>query len=118
MKFTNIINKIRSRFIVAETTNYTDEMVEQMVSRYTADPTRATVDALAEEFGKSVRSIIAKLSREGVYVAQQRTTKTGEPVVRKADLVAMLEEQFQVELPSLVKASKQDLELLIEVVSK
>ena len=103
---------------MAETTNYTDEMVEQMVSRDVANPTRATVDALAEEFGKSVRSIIAKLSREGVYVAQQRTTKTGEPVVRKADLVAMLEEKFQVELPSLVKASKQDLELLIEVVSK
>ena len=118
MKFTNIINKLRRKPKVADTSNYTVEQVEQMVSRYTADPTRATVDALAEEFGKSVRSIIAKLSREGVYVAQQRTTKTGEPVVRKADLVAMLEEQFQVELPSLVKASKQDLELLIEVVSK
>ena len=100
MKFTNIINKIRSRFIVAETTNYTDEMVEQMVSRYTADPTRATVDALAEEFGKSVRSVIAKLSREGVYIAQQRQTKAGKPVVRKSDLVAMLETKFEVELPT------------------
>jgi len=101
---------------VADTSNYTVEQVEQMVSRYTADPTRATVDALAEEFGKSVRSVIAKLSREGVYIAQQRQTKAGKPVVRKSDLVAMLETKFEVELPTLVKASKADLELLLEAI--
>tara|TARA_B100000902_G_C26622461_1_gene580447 strand:- start:206 stop:559 length:354 start_codon:yes stop_codon:yes gene_type:complete len=116
MKFTNIINKLRRKPKVADTSNYTVEQVEQMVSRYTADPTRATVDALAEEFGKSVRSVIAKLSREGVYIAQQRQTKAGKPVVRKSDLVAMLETKFEVELPTLVKASKADLELLLEAI--
>ena len=116
MKFTNIINKLRRKPKVADTNNYTVEQVEQMVSRYTADPTRATVDALAEEFGKSVRSVIAKLSREGVYIAQQRQTKAGKPVVRKSDLVAMLETKFEVELPTLVKASKADLELLLEAI--
>ena len=64
--------------------NYTDEMVAEMHTLYVANPTRETVDELAEQFGKSVRSIIAKLSREGIYVAQPRVTKTGEPVVRKA----------------------------------
>jgi hypothetical protein len=88
-----------------------------MVSEYKTNPTRATVDALAKELGKSVRSVIAKLSREGVYVAQQRQTKSGDPVVRKAQLVSMLEVHFETTLPSLVKASKVDLEHLIKAVS-
>ena len=94
--------------------NYTDEMVAQMTEAYTANPTRDTVDALANQFGKSVRSVIAKLSREGVYVAQPKVTKTGEPVVRKAELVEILEAHFQVAIPTLVKASKADLQKLVD----
>ena len=97
--------------------NYTDEMVAEMHELYTANPTRETVDNLAEQFGKSVRSIIAKLSREGIYVTQERTTKTGEPVVRKAELVAQLEDKFGIELPTLVKASKADLQELLNAIS-
>ena len=93
--------------------NYTDEMVETMHELYTAEPTRETVEQLAEDFGKSVRSIIAKLSREGIYVSQPRVTKTGEPVVRKAELVAQIEEHFDIEVPSFVKASTADLQELI-----
>ena len=40
--------------------NYTDEMVDAIVSEYEAAPVRDTVDALAERFGKTPRSIIAK----------------------------------------------------------
>ena len=97
--------------------NYTDEMVAEMHELYTANPTRETVDNLAETFGKSVRSIIAKLSREGIYVTQERTTKTGEPVVRKAELVAQLEDHFGVQLPTLVKASKADLQEMLNAIS-
>jgi len=99
-------------------TNYTEEMVAKMVATYTAEPTRATVDALAIALGKNTRSIIAKLSREGVYVAQPRVTKTGEPVVRKAELLATIEAHFGTELPSLVKASKADLQKLTDIVSQ
>ena len=97
--------------------NYTDEMVAEMHELYTANPTRETVDMIAENFGKSVRSVIAKLSREGIYVTQERTTKTGEPVVRKAELVAQLEDKFGIELPTLVKASKADLQELLNAIS-
>ena len=97
--------------------NYTDEMVAEMHELYTANPTRETVDMIAENFGKSVRSVIAKLSREGIYVTQERTTKTGEPVVRKAELVAQLEDKFGIELPTLVKASKTDLQNLLGSIS-
>lgn len=104
----------------AQVKNYTDEMVVSMVDQYTATPTRATVDALAEEFGKSARSIIAKLSREGVYVAQPKTTKSGMPIVRKSDIVARIAGHLGVELesPTLVKASKIDLLMLEDAIIK
>jgi acyl carrier protein len=44
-------------------------------------------------------------------------TKTGEPVVRKAELVAQIEEQFDIELPTLVKASKSDLQTLLSSIT-
>ena len=97
--------------------NYTDEMVVKMTEAYVANSSRETVEVLANEFGKSVRSIIAKLSREGVYVAQPKVTKTGEPVVRKAELVAQLEAHFEVAMPTLVKASKADLQKLVDTLS-
>ena len=97
--------------------NYTDEMVASMTAQYEANPTRDTVDALAAEMGKSVRSIIAKLSREGVYVAQPKVTKSGEPVVRKQELVSEVAEHFGIELPTLVKASKADLQRLVDAIN-
>ena len=97
--------------------NYTEDMVAEMTEAYQANPTRETVEELASKFGKTVRSIIAKLSREGVYVAQPRVTKSGEPVVRKAELVAQINAHFEIELPTLVKASKADLQKLVDHLS-
>jgi len=114
-----INNKIFGRINMADATtkNYTDEMTVKMVETYKADPTRATVDAIAQTLGKNARSVIAKLSREGVYIPQPRVTKTGEPVVRKAELLAEIQEKLGTELPSLVKASKADLQRLIDTIS-
>ena len=99
--------------------NYTDEMVEHMVAVYEDTPTLATVDALVAEFGKPKRSIISKLSSLGVYKAQPRnTTKKGTPVVRKAEIVAQIEDALgtQLFLSSLTKASKADLETLLDII--
>ena len=97
--------------------NYTQPMTDKMVATYTANPTRETVDAIAKDLGKNTRSVIAKLSREGVYKATPRTTKTGEPIVRKSELLTSIETHFGIELPSLVKASKADLQRLIDTIS-
>jgi len=118
MKWTEIKFKI-NEFIygsisMAQAKNYTDEMVAQMTDQYVANPSRETVDGLAKQFGKTTRSIIAKLSREGVYVAQPRTTKTGEPVVSKAQFVTAIEAHFDIAMPTLVKSGKQDLQKLAE----
>ena len=105
---------------MASAKNYTEEMVAQMTEQYTANPTRDTVDNLAREFGKTTRSIIAKLSREGVYVAQPRTTKTGEPIVSKAELVSEVATVLGVEvddIASLEKATKIHLKALVDRLS-
>jgi len=113
----NILYKIFGRILMANAKNYTEEMVSQMTEAYSANPSRETVDELAQTFGKTTRSIIAKLSREGVYIAQPRTTKSGEPVVAKSELVAQLEAHFGIELPTLVKAGKQDLQRLVDTIA-
>jgi hypothetical protein len=99
---------------MATAKNYTEEMVASMTEAYQTNPSRDTVDALAKQFGKTTRSVIAKLSREGVYVAQPRTTKTGEPVVSKAQFVSAIESHFDITMPTLVKSGKQDLQKLAE----
>lgn len=99
-------------------TNYTDTMVNQMHDVYMKNPTRESVEFLANEFGKSTRSVIAKLSREGIYVPMERKTKNGEPIVRKHELVAQIEEYFSIEVPSLVKATKADLQKLVWTVQR
>ena len=94
--------------------NYTEEMVAEMTKAYTDNPTRDTVDALANQFGKTTRSIIAKLSREGVYKAQPRVTKRGEPVVMKSEFVARIHKALGIEIPSIVNATKVDLQRLAD----
>ena len=93
--------------------NYTDEMVARMQEVYSANPTRETAEALAVEFDKPVRSVIAKLANLGIYKAQARVTKTGAPVIRKEDLVAQIQATVGVQVPTLAKATKQDLQTLL-----
>ena len=93
--------------------NYTDEMIAEITSKYSAAPTRATVDFLAEEFNKTPRSVIAKLSALGIYQKVERVTKRGEPVVRKDELVAQVQNSLGFEAPSLTKMTKVDLQNLI-----
>ena len=58
--------------------NYTEEQVAVMIEKYSNNPTRETVEFLAQEMDKSIKSIIGKLSREGVYKKTVYKTKTGE----------------------------------------
>ena len=68
-----------------KTPNYTPEQTAALVAEFNAG---ASVEALAEMFGKTTRSIVAKLSREGVYVAKAKAK--GEARVKKEALVAQI----------------------------
>ena len=94
--------------------NYTDADITIITDEYALEPTRETVDALAERLNKTPRSIIAKLSALGVYQKQVRVTKRGEPVVMKAELVAKVQNAIGRELPSLNKMTKVDLQFMID----
>jgi hypothetical protein len=67
--------------------NYSPEQVKYMTERYLESPERETVEDLAQEMDKSVKSIIGKLSREGVYKRTIYTTKSGEKPITKLELV-------------------------------
>ena len=101
--------------------NYTQEQVDQMVNAYTQKPDRTTVDMLAEDLDKSVKSIIGKLSREGVYQKQVYTTKTGEVPVTKEFLILGLADLFEVDsskLMGLEKAPKQVIKFLHDTIGE
>lgn len=97
--------------------SYTEELTQLIIDEYSADPSRATVDRLAEEHNKSTRSIIAKLASAGIYQAPARLSKTGEPIVRKEDLAKEIGEWFGLDIPSLAKAGKLDLQRLHSALS-
>jgi len=90
----------------AATVNYTPEQTVAIVADYKAGVSVATI---AENLGKSTRSIIAKLSREGVYQKKEYTTKTGEKAVKKdahADAIGAILKMTEAEIESLTKANK------------
>jgi len=92
-----------------KTVNYTAEQTAKMVSEYTANPTRETVENLANVMGKTVKSIVAKLSREKVYIKAEYKTKSGESVQKKdetADAIGLVLKMTEGEIESLTKANK------------
>ena len=99
--------------------NYTETEVEHMRSKYQADPTREVVEELAEELNKSIKSIIGKLSREGVYKKAVYRTKTGELPVTKAEIIVKVADVLGADSAKLIgleKAPKQELKYLLEKV--
>lgn len=86
--------------------NYTDEITEYMVEQYKAVPTMETVQYLADELGKTTKSIIGKLSREGVYQRAVYTSKSGEAPVTKVELVNNIAENLGIEVENLLGLDK------------
>jgi predicted transcriptional regulator len=92
--------------MTTKTVNYTTEQTAQMVADYQAG---TSVDAIAETLGKTVRSVVAKLSREKVYVAKAYKTKSGETPIKKdvhADFIGDALGLTEADTESLTKANK------------
>ena len=103
-----------------KTPNYTEAQTSELVEAYEAaqdEESRAqVVERFADEFGKTVRSIRAKLVREGVYIAKTYKGKTGEkPETKEAiveDIARTMGVDAESKLGGLQKANKQTLSLL------
>ena len=94
-----------------KTVNYTPEQTAQLVAKYQDG---VTVETLATMFGKTTRSVVAKLAREGVYHAKSKNTgvsrvKKSELVDRIANLCGATPEAFD----SLEKANHEVLEAIL-----
>ena len=92
--------------MTAKTVNYTAEQTARMVADYQAG---MTVDSIAESLGKTVRSVVAKLSREKVYQAKAYKTKSGETPIKKdvhADFIGEMLGLTEADTESLTKANK------------
>ncbi len=95
--------------------NYTEEMVVAITSAYQGG---TPVDEIAETIGKSKRSVISKLVREGVYVATEKPTSTRDNGPTKKELLIQLE-GFDPQMPvnGLTGATKEAIAYLITKVS-
>lgn len=82
--------------------NYTPEQETQMAANYEAG---MSVDEIAEALGKSVKSVVAKLSRLGVYKAKVKAVSETARVT-KATLVAQIEARYGAEPGSLAELEK------------
>ena len=96
--------------------NYTDDMVADLVAEYNAKevPNKEFVATMATALGKTTKSIISKLVSLKVYQTEAKATKTGEKVITKAELVTQINAKIGVEVDSLVKATKVDLQNLVD----
>ncbi len=102
--------------MTAKTVNYTPEQTMQMVADYQAG---VTVESIATALGKTVRSVVAKLSREKVYIAKTYATKTGEAVVKKDTVADYIGEALglgEADTESLTKANKVALKAIADFI--
>ena len=97
--------------------NYTAEQTAKMVADYEAG---VSADAIAQGLGKTLRSVVAKLSREGVYKKAERVTKTGEAIQKKdsvADAIGKVLSLTESETESLTKANKTALKKIFSALA-
>ena len=95
---------------------YTAEQASELVSAYVASPTAETVATFAEKFGKTVKSVVAKLSREGVYQKKEYVSKTGVKPIKKDEIANEFQTLFgltESEADSLTKANKTALSKIL-----
>lgn len=101
--------------MTTKATNYTAEQTTELVNAYRAGE---TVEVLAERLNKSVRSVVAKLSREGAYVAKARVA--GGRQATKAQMLEQVAELLGMDagtLESFQKGDKAAIEALLGAVT-
>lgn len=95
--------------------NYTEAQTAELLKKFAAGETVAN---LAVFFNKSTRSIIAKLSREGVYKAKEKTTKTGEPITTKLEIAEKICGFANIPLDRAESLAKTDKQTLLNIVAE
>lgn len=92
---------------MASEVKYTAEQVEALVAGVAEGK---TVEAMAAEMGKSVRSVVAKLAQMKLYKAKE--TAKAEVRMTKAQMVTEMEIMLELSLGTLASFAKADKEAL------
>jgi hypothetical protein len=103
--------------MTAKTVNYTPEQTQKIINDY---QNGVSVETIAENLGKTVRSIVAKLSREKVYIKKEYKSKTGETPIKKdihADAIGAILRLPENDIESLTKANKNALKAIFEALA-
>ena len=96
--------------------NYTDELTAKVISDY---QNGIDLDAIADEIGKSVRSVRSKLVREGVYIAKPKTASAKREEPTKKEILNQLESIAPFEVNGFMGATKTALnDLLLHLEAK
>ena len=90
--------------------NYTEELTAKVIADYQEG---VDLDAIADEIGKSVRSVRSKLVREGVYIAKPKPTTAKRYEPTKKELLNTLEGIAPFEVTGFMGATKSALNDLI-----
>ena len=101
--------------------NYSQEEAQALIQEYVRNPSKETVSALAEKYRKSTKSVIGKLSREGVYRREVYRSKTGDVPITKVEIVNSIADMLLCEPESLTgldKAPKASLKALEDALTK
>ena len=97
--------------------NYSAELTAKVLAMYAEGVSPAEI---AEKVGKTLRSVVAKLSREKVYIKPERTTKTGEKIEKKdtvADAIGAVLRLSENDISSLTKANKTALQAIFNALA-
>ena len=110
----------KEKSVMAETAtkavNYSDELTAKVISDYQEG---VELDTIADEIGKSVRSVRSKLVREGVYIAKPKTASAKRDEPTKKELLNQLESIAPFEVNGFMGATKTALaDLLVHLEAK
>ena len=110
----------KEKSVMAETAtkavNYSDELTAKVISDYQEG---VDLDIIADEIGKSVRSVRSKLVREGVYVAKPKTASAKREEPTKKELLNQLESIAPFEVNGFMGATKSAIaDLLVHLEAK
>lgn len=92
--------------------NYTAEQTAAMIADYNQGK---SVEEIAEALGKAVRSVRAKLVREGVYKAPEKPAKAAKDEgPTKKEMMRELEAIAPFEVEGFMNATKEAIQALID----
>ena len=98
--------------------NYSEQETKEIIELYLCNPSLEMVTEISVKYRKTRKSVIAKLSKEGVYKRKVYTSKTGELPITKQEIVGIIENALGCKLPGLDKTQKTTLLSLENSVSQ